>query len=280
MRKIVASVLIFLPLVSVAEILPPKGDLDDRVRLVDYHPLQVYRINTQFGAVTDLRFGDGEIIEDKELGDSKAWAIRHKKNYMILQPIAEKADTNLVVFTNKRTYRFALIVEPAKDTDDKKWRSNNLVYSLIFRYPQDEVAKQTTAAIVASVKAEKEEIKGKLAANKPLEGGQNFDYWVAGSQEISPTSARDNGRFIYLTFSGNREMPSIHEVNEKGEEALVKTTVTGSTLIVEKLARHLILRKGELAACVINKSYDIADEKDNESGTSTQEVVRVVREPK
>lgn len=260
-----------------AENLPSKGKFDDRIRLVDYNEHDVFKVVTYYGVATHILFSDDEIIEDREIGDGKAWAIRHRKNYLFLQPIEKNADSNLTVITNKRVYQFALYVETANEKDTKAWAKGSLVYSLRFRYPQEEAKQKQEAVQVEEKKKTAAEIKQNLELNNQNDEGQNFDYWVSGSKTISPTSARDNGRFIYLTFSGNKDMPSVHEVNEKGEESLIKTTVTGNTIVVEKLVRHLILRKGDIAACVINKSFDANDEVDNTSGTVSKSVQRVLK---
>jgi type IV secretion system protein VirB9 len=278
MKKIILCLLMVFPLALKAEILPAKGKYDDRIRVVEYNEGQVVRVNTYFGVATLIRFGEGEVIEDKETGDNKAWSIKTRKNYMFLQPTDKHADTNLVVITNKRIYQFALFVEEMNEKDTKAWRNGNLVFSLSFTYPEDAIPKKE----VVEAQLEKEKIKTDLVIDNQNQEGMNFDYWVAGAPELSPTSARDNGRFIYLTFAGNKEMPSVHEVNERGEEtelkeSLIQTTVKGGSIVIEKRVRRIILRKGDLVACVVNKSFDSTDEHDNTTGTSSSSVIRVIK---
>ena len=128
-----------------------------------------------------------------------------------------------------------------------------------------------------ALKAKLGEVKSKLT--NAAHSGQNTDYWVAGSDEISPTAARDDGRFIYLTFSNNRDMPAVYEVDEKGKEALINTNVIdGNTIVIQRLVRRLILRKGDAVASVINKSFDLNGGIDNTTSTVAPDVERVIKE--
>jgi type IV secretion system protein VirB9 len=106
----------------------------------------------------------------------------------------------------------------------------------------------------------------------------NWDYWVSGSDEISPTSARDDGRFMYLTFSRNRDMPAVYTVDESGAEALVPTHVQdGNTIVIQRMARRLMLRKGQAVAMVVNKSWNANGGSDNSTGTIAPGVERSVK---
>ncbi len=52
----------------------------------------------------------------------------------------------------------------------------------------------------------------------------NTQYSVAegaGSQDIVPTLVFDDGRFTYLRFPGNREVPAVFHVLGDGSETLV-----------------------------------------------------------
>lgn len=270
--------MLMIPCFAFGAITPQKGDMDEHVRTIKYDPKNVVNLTTYYGVSTFVQFGDDEQITDDNSGDPAAWTIRKGANYLFVQPKERNADTNYTVVTSypkgKRVYHFALLVEDLPEKDTKAWRNPNLVFSLSFDYPEREVIRQSTTAKTA----EKEKIRSKLSLKDQNKDGFNFDYWAAGSFEISPTSARDDGRFIFLTFGNNRDMPAIYEVNSKGEEAIVKTSVQGNTIIVEKMTRRLILRKGALVTCIVNQSFSLDDGMDNTSGTVAPEVERVIKE--
>jgi type IV secretion system protein VirB9 len=106
-----------------------------------------------------------------------------------------------------------------------------------------------------------------------------LDYWVAGHQEVSPSGAYDDGRFIYLTFNNNADMPAVYETDESGKDSLVNTHVTsGNTIAIHRLAEKLTLRKGDFVASVWNKSYDSTGGANNLTGTVAPDVERVIKE--
>lgn len=267
---------LLVPAMAMAEITPPKGDYDPRVRIVDYNPLNVVKLTTFYGVSTHVQFADGETIRDVAVGDDQAWKVVPRGSHLFIKPQAEKADTNVTVITDKRTYQFALVVQPRAVKDSTAWADPNLIFSMAFRYPDEEAAKAAASAQKEALQARLGEIKGKLT--DATKEGQNFDYWVAGSEEISPTAARDDGRFIYLTFTNNRDMPAVYSVDEQGNEALINTNVIdGNTIVVQRLVRRLILRKGIAVASVVNKSFDLGGGMDNTTGTVSPDVERVIK---
>jgi type IV secretion system protein VirB9 len=274
MKKFLLLLLI-VPVLALAEITPERGAVDTRVRTIDYDPSNVVRVNTFYGVLTHVQFAVDEKMTDVAVGDTEAWQIIPRGRNLFIKPKAEKADTNVTVITDKRTYHFAFVVEPRKLKDATAWRDPNLVYSLKFRYPDEEATARAAKAKVEAEKHKADEVKTRLADAKAE--GLNFDYWAAGSAEISPSAARDDGRFIYLTFSNNRAMPAVYEVDEQGNEALVNTNVEGNTIIVQRMARKLVLRKGDYAVCIVNKAFSLDAGLDNTSGTIAPTVQRVIK---
>lgn len=270
---------LFLPVLAWGEITPLPGRFDPRVRVVEYNAQDVVNITSYYGVSTHIHFGEGEIIEDRSIGagDPDAWFINisGNKNNLFVKPKQKFADMNMTVITNKRVYQFALIVDPHKLKNLKTWRSKVLTYSLSFVYPEEEKAKAVSLAQIGDVKKRLGVVKDKLA--KAKREGQNVDYWVAGSDDISPTAARDDGRFTYLTFSNNRDMPAVYSVDHDGKEALINTNVDGNTIAVHRVVRKLVLRRGDSVVCLVNKSFDPDGGVDNTSGTIAPDVQRVIK---
>ena len=272
--KILLVLALLLPFAALGEITPMKGKYDPRVRVVDYNPLNVVKITTFYGVSSHVQFSDGETIMEVAVGDDQAWKIVWRANHLFVKPLAHKADTNVTVLTNLRTYQFALVVQPKAIKDSTAWTDPDLIFSLQFRYPSEETSKR-------EAKLNEEYVKERLQgakASQPRRERHNLDYWVAGSEEISPTAAHDDGRFIYLTFSNNRDMPAVYAVDNDGNEALINTDVIdGNTIVVQRLVRGLILRKGEAVASVVNKSFDLDGGSDNLTGTIASNVIRILK---
>lgn len=276
MKRFLFVISLFLPALANAELSPERGAYDARVRVVDYNPANVVRLTTFYGVSTHVQFGDGEIIKDIATGDDQAWAmIPRSGNHLFIKPRATQADTNLTVITDKRVYQFALMVREEDRKNNKAWRDPNLIFSLSFRYPDEELAKLKAEATAMRRKASQENLQERLETAK--KENANHDYWVAGALEVSPTAVHDNGSFTRLTFGNNRDMPAIYAVDSEGKESLINTNVEGNTIVIHRVFRKLILRKGSYVACLVNKSFDFDGGKDNTSGTIAPDVERVLK---
>lgn len=297
MRHLLIIVLL-MPVMAMAEIVPSKSDFDSRVRVIDYNPMDVIKLATFYGVSTHVQFGPAEEIKNVAVGDDLAWNIVPRGNHLFIKPKAKKADTNVTVVTDKRVYHFALVVQPRSLKDSTAWRDPNLVYGLTFKYPEEEAAKQQEEARQEKIKNRLASVKSRLSmatktsgndaeleysggdsdSKVAVEGHNNIDYWVAGSTEISPTGARDDGRFTYLQFSNNRDMPAVYSVDAEGKEALINTNVEGNTIIIHRVVPKLTLRKGSAVACIRNKAFDFDGGRDNKAGTIAPDVERIIKE--
>lgn len=292
--KYLMIIFMLTPCLCVAETVPSRSPYDSRVRVIDYNRMDVVKLSTFYGVSTHVQFADDESIKDVAVGDDQAWNIVPRGNHLFIKPKARRADTNVTVITDKRVYNFALMVAPRSTKDETAWRDPNLVYGLAFRYPEEEAAKLAEKIAKkekeAELKRRWDTVKSKFSKVTkegaldfvdqdvtPIEQ-QNYDYWMAGSDEISPTAARDDGRFTYLAFSNNRDMPAVYSVNSSGKEALINTHVEGNTIIVHRVVPSLKLRKGDAVVCIRNNSFDPNGGKDNTAGTISPDIQRVVKE--
>ena len=272
---LVIAVLV-IPTLVFGEETPVRGKYDPRVRVVDYNPLNVVKLSTFYGVSTHVQFEDGETIKYVAVGDDQAWRVVPKDNHLFIKPIATEGDTNVTVVTDKLTYQFALVIQPREIKDKTAWSDPNLIFSLSFRYPDDEMKAEIAADKKAEEEREYKDVQKKLALQKNNEI-KNFNYWVAGSEEISPTTAYDNGRFIFLSFGNNKDMPAVYEVDNAGNESLINTNVVnGNTIVIQRLVSQLMLRKGDYVASVVNRSFDVNGGIDNTTGTVSPDVKRTI----
>jgi type IV secretion system protein VirB9 len=274
-RSLCALALCALTGLATAEQNPPPGVSDARVRTVDYNPAQVVRVTAFYGVSTHIQFAADEQVREVSVGDEGAWFVVPRGRHLFLKPKARQADTNATVVTDRRVYHFVLVVSQRNERDTQAWQDPSLLYSLSFRYPEDEAALEAARQREAQARLAQETV----AANLGSAGrrGDNDDYWVAGSVDIAPTEARDDARFTYLTFGGNRDMPAIYAVDESGAESLINTSVEGNVVVVHWVGRMLRLRKGAAVACVLNRGFEASSGRDNTTGTVSDKVGRVVK---
>ena len=281
-----------IPTLCHGELAPRPGKFDPRVRTVAYNPQDVVVITTYYGVSTPIRFADDEQVEEQSLdaGDRDAWSIKvsARKNLLYIRPRMPHADTNMTVVTNKRVYLFLLNVLQAGPQQRKKAagnkigaesvayaatysmaaaRSKALTLSLTFTYP-DAGRKSEPEKAANALQAQME------IAKRQAKGG---DYWVAGDEEVSPTDARDDGRFIYLTFAHNRSLPHIDGVDSSGKPFVLNPAVSGDTVIIDRMVRQLKLTMGDATACVVNRAFNPNGGADNATGTIAPNVIRVIK---
>ena len=106
-----------------------------------FNPDEVVRLEGRPGVQATIVFGADEHIENVAIGDSNSWQITPNKraNTIFLKPLHPRAQTNLTVITDRRSYFFDLAAAPTASP----------VYALRFRYPEVPKAVQTAAATPA-----------------------------------------------------------------------------------------------------------------------------------
>ena len=80
----------------------------------------------------------------------------------------------------------------------------------------------------------------------------------------------------HLRFGARQELPAIFAYNEDGSESLVNFTVAADELIVHKVTRRFIVRRGRLSGCIVNQRFAGGGDELG-SGTLTPAVRRLTR---
>ena len=107
----------------------------------------------------------------------------------------------------------------------------------------------------------------------------NSSYALAeglASADIVPSLVFDDGRFTYLRFPNNREVPAVFHVLPDGLETLVNARMEGDLLVVDRVGRRLSLRAGSAVVGIWNEAFD-ADGVPPNGGTTVAGVERTTR---
>ena len=241
---------------------------DARIQTVRYAPDNIIRISAAEGVVTTIELSKKEEIKDFAMGDRDAWHAAINGNLFVLKPKDVKADTNLTLFTNKRSYLFQL------RTTSRSAR--NVAYWVRLEYPEQDEASPEAMAL-AKQEAEKKQIKADLKASA-LEGNLNYDYWIVGPQELQPLAMHDNGRQTYMLFSAANPLPAAFIIEPDGTESLVDYHVEDETMVLHRVVSRVILRRGKLVAGISNHSQALPIQS-APTGTASGKVQRAIREP-
>jgi len=212
---------------------------DARLRVVEFRPNVVLSLTGFVGYHIHFQFAPDERFVSLGAGDSAILDVGAEANHLLLKPKQPTAGTNLTILTNRRVYFIdfrALARQP---------QPAEAVYSVAFRYPEPNTASDSPGT--------NSTLSAALAAPPPV---VNRDYWFCGSPILRPAMAVDDGIQIRLTFPPRAELPAIYARAPDGAETLVNTHVENDTVVVHRLAERLVLRRGGLVGCVINRGIN------------------------
>jgi type IV secretion system protein VirB9 len=227
-----------------AETTPPPGSTDPRVRVVAYDPDDVVTLRGYVGYQIHIEWASGEEFVNLGAGDAAGFDIGTEANHFFIKPKQEHVATNLTVLTNRHTYHFDYTVSrpPARSGTP-----SDLVYSIRFVYPQDEARR---------LAAEAEHAKTEARLAQAAERRRNTDYWFCGTASLKPLEAYDDGVQTHLKFAARSEFPAIFVKNDDASESLLNFHVESDEVVIHRIARRLVLRRGQLVGCVVNRAFE------------------------
>jgi len=247
---------------SLAEIVPVRGNVDSRIRTAAYESEQVYRLRGFVGYQIDLEFEAGESFIGLGAGDMEGLAYFAQDNHLFLKPKAAKVATNLTVLTTRRRYQLDYTAVPKRPGP----HDPDVIFAVRFTYAP------LNAQSGADAAAKRIDTALKDAPAKRL---RNADFWYCGSPTLRPVAASDDGVHTRLRFAANADLPAIFVRNEDGSESLLNFSMDEGDVIVHRVARQFILRRGMLTGCIVNQGFSGGGLR-LESGTVTPEVERKV----
>jgi type IV secretion system protein VirB9 len=247
---------------STGEVLPVAAGPDPRIRVADYDPAQVYVLHGRVGYQIDLQFDPEETFVGLAAGDIDGLTFVAQGNHLFLKPRATGVVTNLTVLTSKRQYQFEYAAQAGHV-------AGPTMYVVRFNYPHT----QEAAALAVSAQRALEQHLDQ-AADKRI---RNLDYWFCGADVLRPASAWDDGVQTHLLFGQRAEQPAIFVRNDDGSESLLNFSIESGEVVIHRIARRLILRRGALTACIVNKGFSGAGER-LPSGTIAPDVRRTSRQ--
>jgi len=262
---------------------------DPRLREVVYDPRHVVTVPVRRGVVTLVVLDADEAITEVAAGlggdclkADSAWCVAAQAGgrHLFVKPKSQASAANtLAVVTDHRTHSFRFVVLADDDPAAP-------VYRLVVKTPaRTAVAAQRlppAASPLAVLPAlppappAHQLVAERLQARPQV---VNWQYSVAegeGSQDIVPSLVFDDGRFTYLRFPGNREVPAVFHVLGDGSETLVNARMEDELLVVDRVSRRLMLRAGSAVVGLWNEAFDL-DGKPPRDGTTVPGVRRVLK---
>ena len=216
-KPLVLAALGFLSLQALGATIPSPGNVDARVRDVNFNPNEVYKITAFYGYDVTLMFNRDEHVMTLTAGYADAWEVSNHGYFVTLKPKDKAPDTDFVVITDRHTYVFDLRAQAplTQETDSEYATDSRQIYLLRFHYPDDdrvvaeaEKANELMAQETAERRAAERERKAAAIAKMPAPP-HNTAYFYEGEDGIAPYEAWDNGTFTYLRFYAQRDRKSV-----------------------------------------------------------------------
>jgi type IV secretion system protein VirB9 len=272
MKRIALTLLIscVLSFSLFAQTNPSAKPADPRLREVVYDPLAVVTIPVKRGMVTLVVFDQDEVITEVAVGQggdcSKAdavWCVAAQPGGRHLYVKAKSeadAPNNLAVVTDRRSHALRFVVLPDNDRQQPVYRLS--VKAPVLSKPASRLALQDIAALAAlpavpPPPSPQQVVAERLLAKPTVMNTQYSLAEGAVSQDIVPTLVYDDGRFTYLRFPGNREVPAVFHVLGDGSETLINARMEDDLLIVDRVSRRLMLRAGSSVVGIWNEAFDL-----------------------
>lgn len=263
-----------------------QGTGDPRLREVFYDPQAVVTVFVKRGVVTDIVLDASEAITDVASGlgadcakADSTWCIAAQPGgrHLFVKPKSTAAaPNNIAVVTDRRTHSFRFVVLADRDARQPVYRLSVKVAAPPpppLPAPSLPIAALLVDPAPLSVA---ELVKERLtAAPQPV----NSSYSIAegkNSEDIVPTLVFDDGRFTYLRFPSNREVPAVFHVLPDGAETVVNARMEGDLLVADRVSRRLMLRSGTAVVSVWNDAFDL-DGVAPSNGTTVSGVDRALK---
>lgn len=262
---------------------------DPRLREVTYDPHAVVTVPVKRGVVTLVVLDADESIAEVAAGlggdcakAEAAWCVAAQpggRTLFVKAKSTASVPNNLAVVTDRRTHAFRFLVLADGDPRPPVYRlvvktlaPAGLPGRLVIR----DAAPLMALPAVLPPPSPQQVIAERLQARPQV---MNTSYAIAegsGAQDIVPTLIFDDGRFTYLRFPGNREVPAVFQVLGDGSETLVNARMEDDLLVVDRVSRRMMLRAGSAVVGIWNEAFDL-DGAPPTGGTTVPGVQRVLR---
>ncbi len=216
-----------------ARIEPRREGYFNAVQVFPYSPGGLYQVYVAPGQVTDMALEPGEQLTGSgpvAAGDTVRWIIGETESgngdtrrvHILVKPTRPAIETNLVIYTDRRTYLIEL-------------RAHERPYmpSVAWFYPESR-SKSLRALPPVPV--------------LPEIAQRRYRYSIEGDKPPwRPVSTYDDGRKVYIEFSPGivqGEMPPLFIIGPDGKAEIVNYRSYGNVLIVDRLFAAAELRLG------------------------------------
>ena len=219
----------------------PAAAADSRIVTHRYNAEEVVAINGRSGVQASIVLAEDEHIENVAIGDSTSWQVTPNKraNVLFIKPLSPKAQTNMTVISDRRTYYFDLLAGQ---------RANPLSV-LRFTYPDEPpIAAALPLSQPALTETEAQAAAGKVQEATIDPARLNFGWQTEGKSSLLPVRVYDDGQSTFLSWAAKASIPALQVRNETGVEGPVNFAVRDDVVVIDGVPDLIVLRSGKNVA--------------------------------
>lgn len=239
---------------------PASSDYINSITTYTYMPGALYQIYTAPLNVTDIEFETGEHIISVAAGDTLRWQVSRtfsglgtdRHEHLLLKPIDEGLNNNLVIMTDRRAYHLQLHSTSDSYMSSVKWLYSGEDQSLVRTYDKTFDATITTANRNSRFNTQGLELNT-LDFNYHAEivsGSKKTPSWI-------PQMVFNNGSKTFIQFPSNlQQAPTLFVADGNGPSHTVNYRVDGNYYIIDSVAKKMELRVGQVDPTVVRILHD------------------------
>ena len=203
-----------------AQTVAPANYGDSRIQVIDYDQGQMVQLRAAVGYQVAVEFAGEEQVLNIAVGNSAAWqvSVNSRRNLVFIKPAQGASNTNMTVFTNRRTYTFELLAVPVVTAD--------MPFNIRFRSAEASPALDPNGFIDVS------------AARQRVSS-----YRVSGDAALKPDSVSHDSQFTYVTWPKDLDLPATYEISATGQELLVNGIMRDDVLVIDRVIAKLRFRR-------------------------------------
>jgi type IV secretion system protein VirB9 len=219
----------------------PAAAADSRIVTHRFNADEVVAIHGRSGVQASIVLDEDEHIENVAIGDSTSWQVTPNKraNVLFIKPLSPRAQTNMTVISDRRTYFFDLLAGQ---------RANPL-YVLRFIYPDAPKAAAAPKSAEPAAQPVLTETEALAAAGKVQDATidparLNFAWAAKGKAALLPVRVYDDGQSTFLSWAAKVPIPAMQVRSDAGIEGPVNFAVRDDVVVIDGVPDLIVLRSG------------------------------------
>lgn len=232
-----------------------KQDADPtRITHVRYAPNDVTRVRGAIDHPVLIEFNPSDAIEDVAGGGISGWEVQKRGHRLFVRATATAAEATMLVTTRTRSYVFDLL--PLRPPP--KGSLSGRMSKVVFEYDTPVAVPSAAGPAVEKSAANLESMRMDFPSRHPYRNANYTMQVVSETVDIRPREAFDDGRFTWLLFPRNQELPVVYRsVPGTKEEVVVNSHMEGDWLVLHAVAPLWNLRLAGSMIGVFNDAYDV-----------------------